>query len=238
MNTTARGSRRSNNQRRQAGPISGPSPLSSQSRRRSRSPDPQPAQQQGQHNLTRKPDVAHADQNKRKKPGNPFLPSSSSRPFLVAIDDANSDRGRKSKVKPRSQNRHLAENSPRVSTPRAPEAHGTSIKRERSKSRESHKLPSKGAASDAEGSARGAHGIIDAHADYSGPLTAAEFAKMKRELDVWKKLAQENKKTIKKQSKVVEELKQQDNTSRQKLKEYESQISKLQSKTKKSDEVC
>lgn len=188
MNTTARGSRRSNNQRRQPGLVSGPSPLSGQSRRRSRSPDPRPAQQQGQLNVTRKPDASHVDQNKRKKPGNPSLPSSSSRSFLVAIDDANSDRGRKSKVKPRSHNRHLAENSSHVSTSRAPEAHGTSVKRERSKSRDSLKLPSKSIASDAEGSGRDAYGIIDAHVDYSGPLAAAEFAKMKRELDVWKKV--------------------------------------------------
>ncbi|KAF8449328.1 hypothetical protein L210DRAFT_3440207 [Boletus edulis BED1] len=75
------------------------------------------------------------------------------------------------------------------------------------------------------------------HAEYSGPLAAAELAKIKRELDAWKKLAYEHKKTIKKQNKVIEELKQQDNTSRQKLKESESQLSKLQSKTKKSDEA-
>lgn len=188
MNTAARGSRRNNTQRRQPVSISGPSPLPSQRRRRSRSPDPQPVQQQGQPNLTRKPDASHADQNKRKKPGNPSLPSSSSRSFLVAVDDANSDRGRKSKVKSRPHNRHLAENSAHVTTSRAPEAHAPSIKRERSKSRESLRLPSKGTASDVEASGRDAQGIIDAHADYSGPLAAAEFAKMKRELDVWKKV--------------------------------------------------
>lgn len=189
MNTT-RGSRRNNNnaQRRQTASVSGPSALSSQRRRRSRSPDPQPVQQQGQFNLTRRPDASHADQNKRKKPGNPSLPPSSSRSFLVAVDDINSDRGRKSKVKSRQHNRHLAENSSHVTTSRTPEAHAPSIKRERSKSRDSFRLPAKGAASDAEGSGRDVQGIIDAHADYSGPLAAAEFAKMKRELDVWKKV--------------------------------------------------
>lgn len=188
MNTAARGSRRNNTQRRQPVPISGPTPLSNQRRRRSRSPDPQPAQQQGQFNLTRKPDTSYADQNKRKKPGNTSLPSSSSRSFLVAIDDGNSDRGRKSKTKPRSHNRPLAENASHASTSRAPEIHGSSFKRERSKSRESYKLPSKGTASDAEGSGRDVHPIIDTHLDYSGPLATAEFAKIKRELDSWKKV--------------------------------------------------
>lgn len=184
MNTAARGSRRNNTQRRQPAPTSGPAHLSSQHRRRSGSPDPHPAQQQGQLNLTRKPDPSHADQNKRRKPGNPSLPSSSSRPFLVAIDDANSERGRKSKTKPRSHNRPLAENTSHASVSRAPETHGSSVKRERSKSRESHRLPSKGIASDAEGSGRDMHAIAD---DYTGPLAAAEFAKIKRELDSWKK---------------------------------------------------
>lgn len=188
MNTAARGSRRNNTQRRQPVYISGPSPLPSQRRRRSRSPDPQPTQQQAQLNLTRKPEASHSDPSKRKKPGNPPLPSSSSRSFLVAVDDANADRGRKSKVKPRSHNRHLAENAPHASTSRAPEAQAISIRRERSKSRESFKLPSKSTVSDAEGSGRDTHGMIDAHADYSGSLAAAEIAKMKRELDSWKKV--------------------------------------------------
>lgn len=185
MNTAARGSRRNNTQRRQQVPISGPSSLSSQRRRRSRSPDPQPGQQQGQLNAVRKPD---ADQNKRKKPGNSSLPSSNSRSFLVAIDDTNSDRGRKSKTKPRSHNRSQVENVSHASTSRAPDTHASSLKRERSKSRESPKLPSKGTASDAEGSGRDVQAIIDFHSDYNGPLAAAEFAKMKRELDVWKKV--------------------------------------------------
>lgn len=187
MNAAARGSRRTNTQRRQPASISGPSPLPSQRRRRSRSPDPQLVQPQGQPNSTRRPDTSHTDQNKRKKPGNPSLPSSSSRSFLVAVDDANADRGRKSKVKPRSHNRHLVENATNESTSRAPEVQAISIKKERSKSRESVRLPSKGTASDVEGSGRDMHGITDAHADYSGPIATAEFARMKRELDSWKK---------------------------------------------------
>ena len=187
MNTAAR-SRRNNTQRRQPVSISGPSPLPSQRRRRSRSPDPLPTQQQAQVVLTRKPEASHADPNRRKKPGNPSLPSLNSRSFLVAVDDGNSDRGRKSKVKPRSHNRHLAENAPHASTSRVPEAQATSIKIERSKSRESVKLPPKNTVSDVEGSGRDAHGFIDTHADYSGSLAAAEFAKMKRELDAWKKV--------------------------------------------------
>lgn len=186
MNTAAaaRGPRRNNTQRRQPISISSPLPLPNQRRRRSRSPDAQPTQEQ---RMPRKPDASHADANKRKKPGNPSLPlpSSGSRSFLVAVDDTNSDRGRKSKVKPRSHNRHLAENAPHASTSRAPEVQ---VKRERSKSRESVRLPSKGAASDAEGSGRDTHGIVDAHADCSGPLAVAEFAKMKRELDTWKRV--------------------------------------------------
>lgn len=188
MNTAARGPRRNNAYRRQPMSISGPAPLASQRRRRSRSPDSQLAQEQRPSNVTRKPDASHADQNKRKKPGNSSLPSSNSRSFLVAIDDANPDRGRKSKAKPRSHNRHLAENAAQPSTSRVPEVQAASFKRERSKSRESAKLPSKCTASDAEASGKDAHGIVDAHADYSGPLAAAEFAKMKRELDALKKV--------------------------------------------------
>ncbi|KAG9309894.1 hypothetical protein JVU11DRAFT_9925 [Chiua virens] len=232
MSTATRGSRRNNNQRRQPAPISGPLPLPSQRRRRSTSPDPPPPLQL--HNPTRKPDIFHTDQSKRKKPGNASLPSSGSRPFLVATDEVNSDRGRKSKGKPRSHNRHLAENVSHASASRASEIHPTSIKRERSKSRESFR---KGIASDAEGSGKETHGVVDTHTDYGGPLAAAEFAKMKRELDGLKRVVHENKKTIKKQSKVIEELKQQDSTLKQKLKDSESQVAKLQSKTKKSDEI-
>lgn len=183
MNTTARGSRRNNTQRRQPVSISGPSPLSTQRRRRSRSPDPQPTQQLGQLNLTRKPDVSHADQNKRKRPANSSLPSSNSRPFLVAIDDPSSDRGRKSKTKPRSHTRPLAENASYAGTSRVPGTHPSVSKRERS--RESPILPSKGTTSDFEGSGQD---TIDTHIDYTGPLAAAEFVKIKRELDVWKKV--------------------------------------------------
>ncbi|KAH7885761.1 hypothetical protein F5I97DRAFT_1875210 [Phlebopus sp. FC_14] len=200
-------------------------------RRRSRSPEGQGSQHQGQANAAPKPDTSQNDSNKRKKSNNPSLISTSSRPFIVAIDEVTSDRGRKSKSKPRSHNRHLTENA--TSSTLAHTSDLATVKRERSKSRESSKIPSK-TTSDVDSSAKDLRNFLDAQTDYSGPLAVAEYSRMKREYDNWRKLAHENKKTIKRQSKLLDELKQQENTLRQKLKESESQMQKLQ---KKSDEI-
>ncbi|KAF9219716.1 hypothetical protein BS17DRAFT_804240 [Gyrodon lividus] len=236
MNAAERNSsRRNNTQRRSHTSTVGSSLISNQHRRRSRSPDAHP--QQHPPSVPPKAETSHADQSKRKKSGTISLPSTNSGSFLVAFDDANSDRGRKSKTKHRSHNRHLAENVPHASTSRAPENSSATTNKERSKSRESVKLPSKATTSNVEGSGKDWHSFLGAHSDYSGPLAAAEFAKLKREVDSLKKLIHDNKKTMKKQNKTIEELKQQDNNLKQKLKESESQVSKLQSKSKRSDEV-
>ncbi|KAF9244134.1 hypothetical protein BU15DRAFT_71700 [Melanogaster broomeanus] len=237
MNATDRNSsRRNNNQRRPQAPTVASSLSSSQRRRRSRSPDTQSSQQQLPPSVPPKPETFHLDQSKRKKSGIISHSSTNSRSSLVAVDDANADRGRKSKTKPRSHTRHLVENA-HASTSRAPEIPSIELKREASKSRESVKKPSKAAASDIDGSGKEMYSILHAHTDYSGPLAAAEFARLKRELDNLKKLVHDNKKMVKKQSKVIEELKQQDISLKQKLRESESQVSKLQSKSKKSDEL-
>ncbi|KAF8836835.1 hypothetical protein BDN67DRAFT_973689 [Paxillus ammoniavirescens] len=239
MNAADRNSsRRNSTQRRPHTSTLGALAVSGQRRRRSRSPDGQPSQQQLPHSVPPKAETSHAEQNKRKKSGNTSFPHPNSRSFLISADDGNSDRGRKSKTKPRSHNRHLVENAPHASTSRAPENSSAASKRERSKSRESFKLPSKATISDVEGSGKDwQNGFLDTHSEYSGPLAAAEFTRLKRELDNLKKVVHDNRKTIKKQNKVIEELKQQDNSLKQKLQESDSQVSKLQNKSKKSDEV-
>ncbi|KIJ65203.1 hypothetical protein HYDPIDRAFT_175217 [Hydnomerulius pinastri MD-312] len=237
MNATERNfSRRNNIQRRQHTPTVGPSSGANQRRRRSRSPETRISQHQAQPTVLPKAETSQAELSKRKKSGNSSLASTSSRSFIVAADEANSDRGRKSKTKHRSHNRHLAENTPHASTPHAPEG-STAARRERSKSRDSSRLPSKSNTSDVEGSSKDLHSFLDPHTDYSGPLAAAEFARLKRELDALKKLVHENKKIVKKQNKVIEDYKQQETAMKEKLKESESQVSKLQSKMKKNDEV-
>ncbi|KAI6010873.1 hypothetical protein F5J12DRAFT_822233 [Pisolithus orientalis] len=148
---------------------------------------------------------SQVDQSRRKKPVNLSSVPTTSRSFIVAIDEASSDRGRKSKARQRHHNRHLSENGAQAGVPHPVQTVFSIPKEERSKSQD-------------------------------GPLAAAEFAKMKREIDNLRRLAQENKKVVKKQNKLIEELKQQENTTNQKLKETESQVQKLQSKSKKAEE--
>ncbi|KIK97337.1 hypothetical protein PAXRUDRAFT_825015 [Paxillus rubicundulus Ve08.2h10] len=238
MNAADRNSsRRSSTQRRPHTSTLGTLAVSTQRRRRSRSPDGQPSQQQHPPSAPSRAEISHADQNKRKKSGI-ILSHANSRSFLVSVDDVNPDRGRKPKTKLRSHNRYLVENAPHASTSCAPENPSAASKRGRSKSRESLKLPSKATTSDVDGSGREwQNGFIDTQFEYSGPLAAAEIARLKRELDNLKKLVHDNRKLTKKQNKVIEELKQQDNSLKQKLQESESQVSKLQNKSKKSDEV-
>ncbi|KAI6044439.1 hypothetical protein EDC04DRAFT_2642615 [Pisolithus marmoratus] len=158
------------------------------------------------------PESSQVDQSRRKKPGNPSSIPTTSRPFMVAMDEANSDRGRKSKPRQRHHSRHLPENTTHAGASQPVETPLSIAKEER---------PPFGT-------------LFDLHADYSGPFAAAEFAKMKREIDGLRKLAQESKKTVKKQNK--KELKQQEHTANQKLKDTESQVQKLQSKSKKAEE--
>lgn len=179
---------------------------------------------------------SQVDQSRRKKSGNPSSVPTASRSFIVAIDEVSSDRGRKSKPRQRHHSRLLPENTTHVGAPHPVEAplSITITKEERSKSQESTRQTSKSAPSDPESSVRN---LADLHPDYSGPLAAADFAQMKREIDNLRKSALDSKKAVKKQNKVIEELKQQEHTTSQKLKETESQVQKLLNKSRKAEEL-
>ncbi|KAI6126156.1 hypothetical protein EDD16DRAFT_1856446 [Pisolithus croceorrhizus] len=176
---------------------------------------------------------SQVDQSRRKKSGNTSSIPTTSRSFIVAIDEASSDRGRKSKPRQRHHNRLLPENTAHGGAPHPVETPLSIAKEERSKSQESTRQASKSVPSDPESSVRN---LLDLHPDYSGPLAAADFARMKREIDSLRKLAQDNRKAVKKQNKFIEELKQQEHITSQKLKETELQVQKLQSKSRKAEE--
>ncbi|KAL4078895.1 hypothetical protein V8B97DRAFT_2021236 [Scleroderma yunnanense] len=232
------GTRRNNNGTRR----SHPSPVETQSafkqsnrRCQTYSPDLYATQPQSQSSVIMPaiPESSQAEQSRRKKSGNPSSLSTYARSFMVAIDEANSDRGRKSKSKQRLHNRHLPENVVHNDSSHPNDVPDSTARRERSHSRDSQKHP-KPIVPDVEVSTL--RNLLDLQSDYSGPLAAAEFAKLKREVDSLKKLAYENKKVIKKQNKLIEELKQQDSVTRQKLEESESQVQRLQGKSKKFEE--
>ncbi|OAX41034.1 hypothetical protein K503DRAFT_854937 [Rhizopogon vinicolor AM-OR11-026] len=230
MNSLERapGPSRRNNGYRRPNQTSGDAPSSSragQRRRKSRSPDAWRSQIQV---ATQRYDPAQPDAGKKKKQAAPQ--PLDDRPFLVPLDDVNSERGRKYKSKSRQQNRQGTE-LPSTASALAVENRS---RKDRSKSRDvSHRHNTKAPGSDSEG----VQALVDLHLDYQGPIAAAEFAKLKRELDTWKKLAHDNKKTIKKQNKVIEDLRQKENANEKKLKETESQLCKVQHKAKKSEDA-
>lgn len=60
-------------------------------------------------------------------------------------------------------------------------------KKDRSKSRDSaYRQISKVSGSDSEG----VQALVGLHLEYQGPLAAAEFAKLKREIETWKKVSE------------------------------------------------
>ncbi|KAG0698228.1 hypothetical protein DFH29DRAFT_942389 [Suillus ampliporus] len=230
MNSMERtpGPSRRNNGHRRPNSTSVDVPSSSragQRRKKSRSPDARNPQPQV---VTQRSDPAQLEAGKKRKQANP--PPFDSRQFLVPLDDANSERGRKHKSKSRQQGRQGADH-PATSSALAVE---NRPKKDRSKSRDSaYKQFSKAPASDSEG----VQALVDLHLEYQGPLAAAEFAKLKRELETWKKMVHDNKKTIKKQNKMIEDLRQKSSANEKKLKDTESQVSKAQNKVKKSEDA-
>ncbi|KAF8074702.1 hypothetical protein FPV67DRAFT_593446 [Lyophyllum atratum] len=72
---------------------------------------------------------------------------------------------------------------------------------------------------------------------YSGPLAHAEFERMRKEIEAWKKAAADNKKTAKKQAKKIEELKAQVNAGTLARKEQETQVQTLRAKVEKKEEL-
>lgn len=226
----APGPSRRNNGYRRPNPTSGDAPSSSragQRRKKSRSPDAWNPNPQLQFAAQRS-EPAQPEGGKKKKSTTPLLLDN--RPFLAPLDDANFERGRKHKSKSRQQGRQAVEH-PTTASALAAE---NKPKKDRSKSRDSaYRQLSKASTSDSEG----VQALVDLHLEYQGPFAAAEFAKLKREIETWKKVAHDNKKTIKKQNKVIEELRQKASANEKKLKETESQVSKAQSKVKKSEDA-
>lgn len=174
------GPSRRNNSYRRPNQTSGDASSSSragQRRKKSRSPDALRSHIQVP---TQRYDPAQPETGKKKKQAAP-LPLDD-RPFLVPIDDGNSERGRKYKSKSRQQGRQGTE--PLATT--SAFAVENRSKKDRSKSRDaSRRQIQKAPGSDSEG----VQALVDLHLDYQGPITSAEFAKLKRELEMWKKVS-------------------------------------------------
>ncbi|KAJ6616970.1 hypothetical protein B0H10DRAFT_2035035 [Mycena sp. CBHHK59/15] len=77
----------------------------------------------------------------------------------------------------------------------------------------------------------------EAPATYSGPLAAAEYERMRKELEALKKTVHDNKKHMKKQNKTIEELKAQVAAETLAREEQEKQVTALTSKSRKTDEL-
>ncbi|KAG6873515.1 hypothetical protein C0995_014783 [Termitomyces sp. Mi166 len=72
---------------------------------------------------------------------------------------------------------------------------------------------------------------------YCGPLAHAEFERMKKEIDFWKKAATDNKKQAKQQSKRVEELRSQVLAETLAKNEQETQVQTLKANIEKKEEL-
>lgn len=184
MNTLAferaPGPSRRNNGYRRPNASSGDAPSNSktsQRRKKSRSPDAWNSQLQV---AAQRSEPAQPEGGKKKKSTIP--PPFDSRPFLAPLDDVNFERGRKHKSKSRQQGRQVVE-YPVTASALAAE---NKPKKDRSKSRDSaYRQISKASTSDSEG----VQALVDLHLEHQGPLAAAEFAKLKREIETWKKVS-------------------------------------------------
>jgi len=177
----APGPSRRNNGYRRPNPTSGDAPSSSrtgQRRKKSRSPDPWNHQLQFS---AQRSEPAQPEGGKKKKSTIP-LPFGNT-PFLAPLeDDANFERGRKHKSKSRQHGRQTVEH-PATASALAVE---NKPKNDRSKSRDStYRQISKASTSDSEG----VQALVDLHLECQGPFSAAEFAKLKREIETWKKVS-------------------------------------------------
>ncbi|KAH7908616.1 hypothetical protein BJ138DRAFT_1128303 [Hygrophoropsis aurantiaca] len=193
----------------------------------------------------------------------PILPSTPSTFLLPSTLEAHDARG---KPKSRSRHQHphphphqhphqnahtlalvhQSQNAPRPPPPPTEinDSHAHRVKkRERSKSRESARS---GGGKDVRGGkevsgrdshSSGAKDTVHDAAEYTGPLAAAEFTRLKRENEALKKQSHENKKVIKKQTKVIEELKQRETTNIKLLKDAEHETQRVKTQAKKSEEV-
>ncbi|KAJ7095468.1 hypothetical protein C8R43DRAFT_938718 [Mycena crocata] len=72
---------------------------------------------------------------------------------------------------------------------------------------------------------------------YSGPLAAAEYERMRKELEALKKTVHDNKKQLKKQNKTIEELRAQVAAETLARQEHEKSLATISSKSRKNEEL-
>ncbi|KAF7966544.1 hypothetical protein HWV62_37920, partial [Athelia sp. TMB] len=173
---------------------------------------------------------------KKRKSTAPSPSSSGVTMFSAHSNDMPVDRGRKAKLKSKTQSRHALENASSAFTaPLQSQTVGSRhSKKERSKSRES-KERLRNQASPA-GFAGDKAAIEHIGRNSEAATLSAELSRVKKELEAVKRQAQENKKTISKQSKVIDDLRQKLTAGDKVIKESENQLQKLKNKSKKADE--
>ncbi|EPQ56748.1 hypothetical protein GLOTRDRAFT_93105 [Gloeophyllum trabeum ATCC 11539] len=180
-------------------------------RRKSHSPEPRPTAQNA---------VASTENGKKKKKALFAMWSSipASSPQASNTDETPVDRGRKNRSKHSAKSQSRPENA---SGHRQGTAQAKSSKRERSVSRDSPRR-SKGVSPARSAAATLTEDEGPGQTGFTGPLAAAEFARLKAENEALKKQIHTMKKTIGKQTKSK--------------KEQGQQMEKLKSKSKKSEE--
>ncbi|KAF9820837.1 hypothetical protein IEO21_01064 [Rhodonia placenta] len=190
-------------------------------RRKSRSPDARALEEVA---------IARNDSGHRKKK-RPHLQSSATAPVELhsgISDDAAPERGRKAKGKHRAQSYFVEQGESLVLRELARPSAGSmrGKRKDRSKSRELPPLPSKSPTPELQE-------LAEDISEYSG----ADFLRMKLELENLRKQLSVSKKTVLKQSKVIDELRRDLSHSTKAQKDNESEIKKLKDLTKKSDEI-
>ncbi|KAI0766152.1 hypothetical protein BD413DRAFT_571793 [Trametes elegans] len=173
--------------------------------------------------------------------GPSLQPSSSNGSSMVVVrsslhEDAG-DRGRaKTKTKPRPLGVWVDDEDPQIVTNvaedvrRAPAAHPARPKRkERSRSRETARHARKMLSPD------GAE--EDDEPLYTGPLAQADYHRMRQEVELLRKQLVMSKKTIHKQSKVIDELRTELTTTTESHKTQHVEMQKLKIQSKKSEEL-
>ncbi|KAJ2985514.1 hypothetical protein NUW54_g10130 [Trametes sanguinea] len=198
-------------------------------RRKSRSPDTRTEEA-----------TAVGDSSRRKKRPVTVVGSNSSGPSssLVAGLEESGDRGRlKTKAKPRPQTLHVDDDDPYIVTNIAQELDRTAIthsarskRKERSRSfdassRHTRKTVTPDIVED------------DGEPMYTGPLAQADYQRMKQEVDNLRKQVAMAKKTIHKQSKVIDELRMELTSTNEAHRDQRVELEKLTLQSKKSNDL-
>ncbi|TFK52044.1 hypothetical protein OE88DRAFT_1658812 [Heliocybe sulcata] len=210
---------------RQRNPVAGLAASAGISRRRkSRSPDSRP---------TSAGNSGPSTEHSKKKKNMVFTLWPHSSPQVGTGDEMVVDRGRKGKPK-HSKHHSRPENSGTSNGQRQATGQTKSTKRHRSASRDSH---SKTVSPARSASATGTEDEGSGQPAYTGPLAAAEFARLKAENEALKKQLHAMKKAEKKQNKALEEGKQELTAAHKSKKELGQQMDKLKTKSRKSEEL-